>query len=452
MTDASAPKRPDVAGQSPAADAENRENRDSPQRQKGGTVPIFPIFRSLVWVLPERVARRLAWTAVALLAVVPVAIVLTLIARDRADRPPSRLAALLTKRLVTGVRLADASADASGRYELSGLTADDLELAAARGGYHPAVSGLGGRLDLENGSFALSLDGFAKPPGLRLQKLLADARAHDDLRALSLAGFSAELTLAGARVPIERVAVSVEIAPDGPSVPMESGSGSPGGGKLRGALTARSDAAPLRLNFEIGDASQSVTVTATRLPWGSALLAPTLGDAIAGLIEFADGSLTVGSALATGDESDAFQLAAGASLDLARLPSGRGLEGIAARLEMTLRASGPLGRGATVHATLSVPRGGSITPAALRQIAWLFDATPATVDEKKPLAFESLDLVVIITRDQIYFTGPGTGRPAGLYAPGGSPLLAIPSKGIPLRDFARRLDELKRRWEAMHAG
>jgi len=146
------------------------------------------------------------------------------------------------------------------------------------------------------------------------------------------------------------------------------------------------------------------------------------------------------------------QMAASASLDLARLPGGFGLEGIAGRLDLTLAASGPLGKPATVHATLSAPKGGQMSAEALRQIAWLLDAVPPAVDEKKPVAFESLDLVVIITRDQIHFTGPRAGRPAGLYAPGGARLLAIPARTFTLRDFARRLDELRRRWEASHAG
>jgi len=434
---------------SPTPDAENREKGVRhllPVGPKGaahkrcltpfsqGTVPVF---RSLVWVLPERVARRLAWAVVVLLALVPLVLLLALIAGQHATRPASRLGSLLSKRLSADVRIGGATADASGYWRLEDVTVDVLAVRAARGEYHAPTDGSSGRLDLENGTCALDLDDFTKPPGPRLQKLLADARTHDDLRALSFSGFTVELRLAGVRVSLARAIGRIELTDEG---------------ALHGVVSGRGVSGRLSVAFDLGDASRRVTLTGEALPFARTLLSHTFGDALAERLAEPDGALTLGSALVTGTDGDTWQLTATTSLDLATLPPELALGGMTGTAEVTLDAFGPLGGPATLRATLSTPKGGAMSATAFANLAFLLGAQVAPVDAAKPVAFESLDLAVIITRDQLYFTGLRTGRPAALYAPGGSPLLAIPSLAVPLRDFVRRIDELKRRWEAAHSG
>ncbi len=393
--------------------------------------------RSLVWVMPERSARAAAWVAIVLFAAAPLALVVALTARESAGRPEARLGAMLSKDLATDAHVGRIKPESARLGRLGDVAFEALSLRAAGGAYHAPSAGFPGTLDLENGSFAADLDAFAKTPSPCLQRILDETARTPELRALSLTAFAAELKLAGETVKLRPCAASIERADTG---------------ALRGAFTGRSGADTLRMTFEISAGAGSLSVSAKSLPWAKRLLVPTLGEAMAGALEPVDGKLTIGSALKTGAEGDAWQLKAKTALDLARVPAGFGLAGMTGRIEIDLDASGPMDGPATVKATLHSPRGGALPRETLLAIFNLLDATLEPASSKDPIRFETLDLAVIITRDQIYLTVPTRrDRTAAVYAADREPIMTFYPRGIPLRDFQRRLDNLRSRWKAAHA-
>lgn len=223
------------------------------------------------------------------------------------------------------------------------------------------------------------------------------------------------------------------------------------GDRIHGALNGETCGGAVKISFEIAEASQQITLSGKGQPLTEILLVPTLGWSIREALWGQGMTLTIGSALATGTEGDNWKLEGKTALDLAKLPADLGLGGATGTMRAEIEAFGPLGGRGTLHAKLTAPEGGAIPAAALRNLVFLFDATLAPVDESKPVAYESLDLNIIVTREQVFLAGPGAGRPAALYAPGGAPVMIIPTREIRLDEFLRRLDVLRERWYAAHA-
>jgi hypothetical protein len=405
---------------------------DAGPTRKGTPVKRLSRLRSLVWLVPERIARRLGWIAAVALGLIPLVVVLVLVLLNRAGRPESRLAAMLSDRLTADASIGHVTMDALGCREIEHLTINTPSLSAPRGQYFPPSASATGRLEVENGTLAVTLDSFAKPPSLRIQKLLESARAGSDLRAISLATFAVDLDLAGERVRANRVFADVSLAE--------------GGDSIHGVLRGHTAEGSLKAEFDLRDESRTLKVAGKPLAWMRALLAPTLGDAMAQALAPGEGELTVSSALATGVPGDTWRLRAKAALDLARLPKELGLDGITASLDLDLDAFGPLDGAANVTAALTAPKGGSLSPTALRNLRTLLNVPAA--DESKDVAFAPFKVDVIITRDQVLFSP----ERSALCTPDGRTLLTFPSGSIPLRDLFRRLDEIKRQWEAAHAG
>jgi hypothetical protein len=257
---------------------------------------------------------------------------------------------------------------------------------------------------------------------------------------VSFSGFTVELLLARERIALVGCAGRVELTDEG---------------SIQGALTGRCERGRLGLKFEITETSQTLTLTGPRLPWVKSLLSPTLGT-LAELLENPDGKLTLGNDLATGSDSlDNWSLDAKASIDLARIPEDLGLAGLTGKADLSIQAFGVLGKPATIVGSIALPTGatGAATASALRNLNFLLTGSWVNfADGQKPVTFDAIDACVIVTRDQIYFTGGRKGRPAGIFAPGGVRLLAIPSgEDVPILRFLERLDELNRRWKTSHS-
>ena len=396
--------------------------------------------RSLLWLVRESVARRLSWLIVLLACIAPL-IVITLMALSRSNaREEVRLAGLLSARLGVPVELRVIRRDVSGQYGLSGVVIREAgsggtALQANRGAYQAPGREFPGELTLEAGTLSMDLETWTQPPARPLLRMLHNAESSTDLRCLSLSDFTAQLRLCGEVVPLASVIGRAELTEED---------------AIHGTLTGKTERGRLGATLEIADGRNALTVVAEPLPWVKSLVTRTLGETLSGLLEPADGKLTLTNLFP--DDSaprNNWKFDAWTALDLARLPKETGLGDLTGKLRVKLSAFGRLGGTPTVRAGLSLPDNtpGTITPAALRNLSFLLSGQwGLPVFETKPLTISAVNLSVTVTRDDIRIEGGDKSSPGGVFAPGGVQLLAAPGEAIPLSKFLERIEELGRRY------
>ena len=411
------------------------DNSKPPETQPRGITGLSRR-RSLLWLVRESVARRLSWLIVLLVCILPLILIVVVVLSRSASWEELRLSGTLSERLGVPVELRLTRRDVSGQYGLSGVVIREAGvgapgLQATRGGYQAPRPDLPGELALEGGTFSMDLETWAKPPARPLLHMLHNIENSSDLRSLSLSDFTARFRLGSEVVPLTSVVGRAELTEED---------------AIHGTLTARTERGRLGATLEIADARHAFTVIAKPLPWVKGLVRPILGETLSGLLEPSDGKLTLTNLFP--DDSaprNNWKLDAWTAVDLARLPKEIRLGDLTGRLRVKLDASGRLGEAGTLHAALALADNttGTLTPAALRNLNFLLSGQwGLPVFETKPLTFSAVNLSLVVTRDEIRVEAANKGSPAGIFAPGGIPLLLAAPEPIPVSKFLERLAEL----------
>ena len=395
---------------------------------------------SLLWILPERTARRLSWAVVLLLGVLPLTVVGWEAWRVHSGAWRQTIETHLASTLDAPVAIRRAWVIAPGHVGLQGLTigADDslMRLSAAEGTLQQADEELQGRLTLQGGALSADLGWWAGQTGPTVAPNLLSQK---NLEMLTLRGFDVSLRLGEQTMRLLDFAGSVSL--DGQEV-------------LKGSFGGRSEGGDLVLRFELRGDSRHLTVRAENLPWAADLLRPTLGESLTAALGPCRGMLVLNPDLETGTaESNNWQLNdTDSTLDLAGLPEHLGLSGITGTLEVTLSAFGRLRGPATLQATLKSPIGarGTIPADVLQRVNYLLTGreTPPIAEDAR---YEALEVAVILTPRHIHLRGRVHLHPVVLTGAQGKTLLSAPTEGIPIKTFERRLRELERRWREAHS-
>jgi hypothetical protein len=398
---------------------------------------------SLLWLIPERAARWLAWLLVIFACFLP----LVLLAASTLSRSPAKeresLQRLLSERLGVPVTLRLDRREAGGQYHLSDvrIAGRGLTLQAASATWCTPREGVPGRLDLDRGRLVLDLECFTGRPSRTVAGMLLSVREHADLRSLTLSNFASELRFGKSAVALPESVGRAELTEEG---------------GIEGRLAGRAGAGRVSLSFHLTDDSQRVVLAGKPLPWVKELLAPTLGATLPQLLDAPQGELTLAGSPLTGSESgEGWELRFRAPLDLGGIPRQWGLGGITGRIDLEVHAFGPRGGAATLTARLSLPEGASAAAddPALRSLRYLLTGrwTPAAAEDTTH-SLRALDLSVIVTREHIYLTSTPDALRTGVFAADGTELLGVPlGEAVPIGEFVRRLEALGRLWAEAHA-
>lgn len=410
----------------------------------------FGVFRrhSLLWLIPERAARRLSWLVVSLLCIVPVVVILAAALSQSTENEGESLAQLLSERLCVPVRLHVTGRGGPGQYSLAdvtletGPTVSAVQLRVREGNYQaPRGEEVPGRLHLEGGTLRMDMLAWTRGPAGAIVGILRNGRANNDLRSVSLSGFTAELLLGESCLTLKRCIGRAEFTDAGDVV---------------GHLAAETTHGRLSLKFTLTDDVHRITITGKHLPWVRALMTPTLGKTLAGLIEAPSGKLTLANELRTGSGiGDNWMLELDSTLDLSRLPKESGLGGMTGKLDVTLRAWGDLGKPAKLTARVRLPEGdsGAVSDSTLRNLRYLLAGSwDKAIEDDKRHTVGALELSFIVTPNYVCLGREKEDPPSGIFAVTGEALLSLPlGRVTAIGEFLDRLDELSRRWKDEHS-
>lgn len=401
--------------------------------------------RSLLWVMPERLARRLSWCFVLLVCVVPLLAITGLILSESPRRNEAFLTKLLSERLASPVRLHVPKRDLPGRYRFTDITVEKsaasgaVLLRAPNGTYFVPRTDAPGRLELDNGTLKLDLTAWTEEPTQSVVRMLHNTRENKDLTAVFLSRFVTELSLGEASVTLKKCLGSARLTEEK---------------DIRGHLLGWAADNRMSLKFVLGNGLHKLTVTADPLPWVKELLTPTLGKRLSELLESPRGRLTLSNRLATGsDTDDNWRLRIHTTLDLSHLPEELGR--MTGKLDVTVSAFGRLDRPATLRARLALVEDteAALSPSALRSLHFLLTGRRLAIPEgNEDHRCSAIKVSVIMTHRDIYLTEAAGNDPTGIYGPGKDPLLPLPlGEGIPISDFLRRFNTLKSNWNEAHS-
>jgi hypothetical protein len=390
--------------------------------------------RSLVWVLPERTARRLSWLAVILLGIVPLAVAAASVWMLVSGRTGRELAGQISARLDTPVRLKTEGFEAPGHLKLRdvviGASGSLVRLSAEAGSYQqPDESD--GTLSLRTGSLFMDcawLTDYSLGPD---RSLYRSSEKNRPLGAMTLSGFATELMLARTPARFTDCSAAAEMHEND---------------TLRARLIGRYDNELVRVGLVLSARERLLTLSAAKLPWMDLLVEPILGKTLAGLLQPAKVRLTAGTPLPDGfSPADNWRLDFNGTLDLSRLPAEWKLAGMSGKVDVTFTAHGVLGHPGKLAASLSsmTLKGEKvkIPPAACQNLAYLLTGQKVTASE----AFDgALEFSVVVTPSDCSLTGGGKGSEKGITTPAGALILAIPPNPIPLKTLQRRLEDLQK--------
>ncbi|HUW55256.1 MAG TPA: hypothetical protein VMZ92_01375 [Planctomycetota bacterium] len=402
--------------------------------------------RSLLWLLPERAARWTSWAVVALACIVPTILLLSMAVSRSDERQEQALAAMFSERLGGPVHLKMTAPDAPGRFRLADIAVGvpgeprTVSLRCREGRYH-APANEPGRLDLEDGTLRMDLEAWTRGPSGTVVGILHKAFIDKNLRSISLSRFTADLHLGGERLSLKGCVGRAETTQDG---------------KIEGRLVGHpTGGGGVTVAFELGEDVQCATVSSRALPWVGAVLTPTLGDVLAGLLDMPRGKVMLANELGAGSPGDHWRLDVDTGLDLARLPEELGLGAMTGRLNVTLKAWGALGKPGKLTARLHLAEGtpATVSDAALRNLrALLHGAWGELPEEPTTHTLGALELTVIVTSNFVCLTTADGDPPSGIFgADGGSLLDGLPGQVIPIGVFLDRLEKLRRLWKEDHS-
>ena len=402
--------------------------------------------RSLLWLVPERAARWTGWAVVVLACIVPTLILLSASLFRSEARQEEALAALLSERLGGPVRLKTTGRDAPGHRRLADMSVGTPGVPAAAslrcpsGSYH-APANDPGRLDLEDGTLRIDLEAWTRGPTGTVVGILHKGMQDKALRAVSLSNFTVELHLGGRRLSLKQCVGRGEFTPDG---------------NVEARLVGRTVAGQsVTVTLEVGDDLHRATVAGRDLPWTSTVLAPTLGEALAGLLEAPRGKLILANELRRGADDDHWMIEVDSGLDLGRLPESWGLGPMTGPLDVTLKAWGALGKPGNLTARFRLGTGApaAVSDVALRNLRALLWGVWAELPEKPTThALSALELSVIVTPNFLCLTRSDDDPPSGVFGADGDSLLGgPPGEVIPIGVFLERLEKLRRLWEEEHS-
>jgi hypothetical protein len=396
--------------------------------------------RSLLWLIPERAARRLSWLIVLLICILPLIVIAATTLSRSAAKEEARLSRLLSERLCVPVQLRLMRRDGPGQYALSGVVIEKTgsagpSLQANRGTYQAPGLDLPGQLALEGGTLSMDLETWTKPPAREVMRMLHNVENSVDLRCLSLSDVTAQLHLRREVVSLRSVIGRVELTEEG---------------RIHGALVGQTEHGRLGAKLELGEGLHAFTVLGRPLPWVKNLTTPALGETLAQLLESPEGKLTLANDPGAGSAASGnWRIDVKSTFDLGRLPKEIGLGEITGKLRVSLDASGRLGESASLCAALALTDNttGTLTTSALRNLNFLLTGQWGTPPlESRPQTFDLLNLSVTVTPEEIRLNGMDGNRPAGIIGPGGVQLLRVPTaESIPIPRFLERLEELGRR-------
>ena len=397
--------------------------------------------RSLLWVVSERRARVLGW-AVVLACVVSLAAVVTVLWPGRAERHEGALAEALSTHLAMPVQVKSAELEESGQYTFSDIAVGEKGsvLRAASGSYTPPRDDTAGRLSLHEGVLAVDLDAWMKGRTHPTAFMLDAARRRTGLWRVTLSDFTVEFRLGSTgTLVLGRVSGGARLTD---------------AGGLRAELTGVAGGETFRVGFDVADDEQKLTVEGRSLPWVAKLLAPTVGEDVAGMLENPAGSLE----LVTGATGYNWQCRLTSALALERLPLHLGIGKLSGRPRLALDALGRLGESATCYAELTLDENEtlSVSAAALDHLRFLLTGMwPAgdVPDVDHTVGVVSLSL--FITPACVSIDSAAPDEPAGLFTPDGHNLLPLPmnrDSRIGAVEFIERLKTLRRMWQRRHTG
>jgi len=394
--------------------------------------------RSLLWMVPERTARRLSWVVVVLLCITSAALLVAVLRPRPVERHEGALTEALSAHLAMPVTVASARLEDSGQYIFGDISIGDQGdvLRAASGVYAPPREDTPGRLGLRGGVLTLDLDAWMSGRTHPTVFMLDAARRKTGLWRITLTDFTVGCRLGtSGTVTLERASAMARLTDDG-------------------NLHAEIDGTKLTITFDAGDDDQRLTLTGPSLPWAGGLLAPAIGDDVAGLLEPPSGTLTLitGAADAPGQRYN-WKADLKSTLPLERLPAALGLGKLSGRTAVAVQAVGRRRRSATCYAEITLPENASasVTTSSLRNLRYLLTgewSTPSVDDAHHTVRAVSLSL--FITPRTIIIDAADVDQPAGLFTREGTNLLPILPDRIPLIDFKDRLNTLKRLWREAH--